>query len=134
MDAKQFVSSIYLGDRACKGISIDSWSQEVSVQVDVISRIRSGDGCWNFYNDENIENGSLVFTKARKILFDPCGLLPNDYINSLEVIEQDDGACCFVFSICSVSTDAQSHEMIIKIIAESIGIRDPMNPNTLIVD
>ncbi len=134
MDAKDFISTIYLGDRSCKGIEIDAWAAEVSVQVDVISRVRSADGNWNFYTEEDIENGRLVFTGAKKIFLDQNGYLPNDLINSLEAIDQEDGTYCFVLSVCSVMDDPQGHEAVIKIIAETVALRDPLKPNVLVVD
>ncbi len=134
MNVKKFVSSIYLGDRACKKISIDSWGQELSVEVDTISRIRSEDGNWDFNDDENIENGQLVFGKVKNVFFDENGNIPNDQINSFDVIEQENGSYCFTLSIDSVSDDGSNQETIIKIIAGSIGIRDPLNSEVLIVD
>ncbi len=134
MDAKDFVSTIYLGDRACKGIEIDTWAAEVSVQVDVISRVRSADGNWNFYTDEDVENGRLVFTNVKKIFLDQNGYLPNDLINSLEAIDQKDGTYCFLLSVCSVMDEPQGQEAVIKIIAEGIALRDPLKPDVLVID
>ena len=131
--AKTFVSSIYLGDRGCKKITMDACQRELSVQVDCISRIRSGDGNWNYYNDENIENGELVFMNIKKLLFDNNGFIPNDYINGLSVDESDDGYW-FTLSIDSVKEDGSGREVIIKILAESMALRDPSNPDILIVD
>jgi len=134
MNVEKFISSIYLGDRACKKISIDSWKQELSIEVDTISRIRSDDGNWDFYNAEDIESGQLVFKKVKKIFFDENGNIPNDQINSFDVIKQDDGDYCFTLSIDSVADDGSNNETVIKIIAKSIGIKDPMNPEVLIID
>ena len=134
MHVKDFVSSIYLGDRACKQISIDSWEQELSIEVDTISRIRSDDGNWNFNNGEDVENGQLVFGNVKNIFFDEHGNIPNDQINYFDVDEQEDGSFCFKLSIDSVSDDGSNTEVIIKIIADSLSIRDPLNPEVLIVD
>ena len=39
-----FLGTFYLGDRACKGLTIDSWGMGFLLQVDCISRIRSRSG------------------------------------------------------------------------------------------
>jgi hypothetical protein len=44
MNPAEFLVTIYLGDRGCKGISIDGWNRQVSIQIDEISRIRSKTG------------------------------------------------------------------------------------------
>src|SRR5260370_11417121 len=80
-----FLNTIYLGDRGCKSVLIDGWQDRVLIQVTSISRIRSASGQWEFYTDEDIENGLLVFKGVHSIEFQPPGLVPNDSINSLDV-------------------------------------------------
>ena len=77
MLATEFLRTIYLGDRACKSIAIDGWGKRAMIQVDEISRVRSAAGKRDYYNDENIVDGLLVFTDARSILLDPIGPIPN---------------------------------------------------------
>lgn len=132
MNIEKFVKSIYLGDRACKKIIINSWKEEISIEVDTISRIRSSDGNWNFYEDEDIENGLLVFKKTRSFFSDPKGNIPNDRINYLDVSDQDDGSYCFTLSIDSVSSNGSSQEVILKFFSESIFLRDPLEPDNSI--
>ena len=134
MNVKDFVSSIYLGDRAFKKMSIDSWEQELCIEIDTISRIRSADGTWGFYSAEDVENGQLVFGKLKKLFFEDTGYIPNDRINFFEVSELENGNYCFTLSVDSVADDGSNHEVTIKIIAESIGLRNPMNPEVLIID
>lgn len=134
MNVKEFINSIYLGDRACKKITIDSWSQEISVDVDTISRIRSLDGEWNYYDAEDILNGQLIFENVKKVFFDDNGYIPNDRINYLDAEVQEDGTYLFTLSIDSVSDDGVNHEVKLIIISKSISIRDPINPAISITD
>ena len=134
MDVKKFVESIYLGDRACKKIFIDSWNQELSIEVDTISRIRSADGNWDYYDAEDIENGQLVFRKVKKFFFDENGNIPNDRINSFDVSNGENGNYCFILFVDSVADDGTNCEVQLKIVAEFIGLRNPHNPEALIVD
>jgi len=41
MHPRDFLKTIYLGDRGCKKIIIDGWQGRVLMQVNLISRIRS---------------------------------------------------------------------------------------------
>ncbi len=134
MEVKDFVKSIYLGDRACKKIFIDSWNQELSIEVDIISRIRSENGNWDYYDAEDIENGQLVFRHVKNFLFDESGNIPNDRINSFDVSNEESGNYCFTLFVDSVADDGTNSEVQLKIVAESIGLRNPINPEILIVD
>ena len=50
MDAIEFLHSIYLGDRGITGFEVNSRNKCVKIHIDLISRIRSKDGNWNFYS------------------------------------------------------------------------------------
>ena len=76
-DIPNLLKTIYLGDRACKSIKIDGRASTVAVEVDCISRVRGS--TWDYYNDENIEGGFLVFEGVASIEFQPPGLIPDDY-------------------------------------------------------
>ncbi|WP_018009397.1 DUF6258 family protein [Sinorhizobium medicae] len=82
MKADEFLESVYLGDRACKAIVLDGWSEEVKIRIDSISRLRSG--TWNY--DENVRDGFLVFEGVDHISFDPPGRIPNDEIGAIEFL------------------------------------------------
>lgn len=85
MPMNPVLKSVYLGDRACKAVLIDSWRKRVAIQVDVISRLQPGAKTWDFYTDEDIKDGWLVFTGIRSVRLEPAGPLPNDLINQVSV-------------------------------------------------
>ncbi|MDN7493533.1 DUF6258 family protein [Burkholderia sp. AU45274] len=120
---RDFFKTVYLGDRACKAILIDSWESIVRIQVDLISRIRSECGNWDFYTDEDVENGLLVFTNVKHFSMSPEGLLPNDLINSVSVERADfDGFWTIKLGIDSADERGHSEEVKVKIVAESVYI------------
>jgi hypothetical protein len=127
-----FLKTIYLGDRACKSITIDGWNNRVLIEVDEISRIRSESGNWDFYNEENIVDGRLVFSEVRSVLFDPAGPVPNDYISSLEAKALFDGYYRFEFSAASVDQSSKSIEVLVTIEAKSLHLENPSAPGVAI--
>jgi hypothetical protein len=103
--------------------------------------VRSPSGKWEFYTDEDIVDGLIVFTGARSIHFDPPGFLPNDYINDLEVnpLTKADGEAnqaqfVFVLSVSSVSSEGSSTEVTVRIVAEGIHLEDPNRPGLWIAE
>lgn len=87
MNPVELAKTIYLGDRAVKAVFIDGWARTVKIQIDVISRIRSQDGRWDFYTAEDIEDGFLVLTGVASLVFDPPGAIPSDYVVDFQVVE-----------------------------------------------
>lgn len=59
MTPDEFLRTIYLGDRACKSLVLDGWKNEVKIQIDSISRVRGE--AWDFYTEEDVDDGFLVF-------------------------------------------------------------------------
>ena len=125
MKPAEFVKTIYLGDRACKGIFIDAWEERIEVWIDEISRVRGES--WNFYADEDIPDGRIVFSGVRSLRFDPPGPIPNDYIDSLSVVEGDEGPL-FTLSVASGGTGSVSAQVAIEIGASGIHLEDPRRP------
>ncbi|PCE33250.1 hypothetical protein BZL54_05925 [Burkholderia ubonensis subsp. mesacidophila] len=118
-----FFKTVYLGDRACKAISINTWDSVVRIQIDLISRIRSTSGNWDYYTDEDVENGFIVFKNVKYLSMAPEGLLPNDLINSVSVEKDNrEGFWVFVLGIDSADERGQSEEVKIRIVAESVFI------------
>jgi hypothetical protein len=134
MLATEFLKTIYLGDRACKSITIDGWWKRVVIQVDEISRIRSASGQWDYYNEENIIDGSLVFVEARSIQFHPVGPIPNDHINYLEAELIEGDYYRFRLSVGSVDSSSQSTEVVVIIEAKSMHLENPGTPGVSIED
>jgi hypothetical protein len=132
MLAGEFLKTIYLGDRACKSVTIDGWGSRILIQVDEISRVRSASGRWEYYNDENIVDGLIVFSDVRSILFDPVGPIPNDYIEILGSEILPDNYCRFKLSVGSVDEHSKSKDVSIIIEAKRIHLEDPTAPGVAI--
>lgn len=130
-DALQFFRSIYLGDRACAGLRIDSTRDEVRVVIDEISRVRSADGRWNYYNDENIINGCIVFGNVQSVSFNMTGLLPNDYVELLGVREAS-GGLQFQLELGCVGADALTRSFVLEVTASDVYLEDPNRPGAKI--
>jgi hypothetical protein len=128
-----FLTSVYFGDRACKSIYIDCWTREVHIEIDQISRIRDPTGRWNFYADEDIVDGRLVFTSVKSVRFDPGGPIPNDYINEVSALPSatGDGAWVFKIFIDSTGTDG-TVEVLMEVIAADVHLEDPKHPGVKI--
>jgi hypothetical protein len=128
MSPRDFIRTLYLGDRACKAILIDGWNGNVKVQVDRISRVRSASGTWDFYTDEDVIDGFLVFDGVETLELVNSGHLPNDLINSVKVLEEHSEHVIIELSIDSVKSDASRHEALLRITCKSIHIEDPARP------
>lgn len=140
MNPIKFIDTIYLGDRACKAILIDGWNDLLKIQIDMISRIRNEDSVWDFYNDENIKDGYIVFKGLKSVNFEPQGFIPNgeiDFIN-VEAISNVDKEKTeeFLFQLFILAYDKNDNceRVIVNIIASDICLEDPTNPGVEITD
>jgi hypothetical protein len=116
-------------------VLIDGWNERVSIVVDEISRVRSESGRWDFYNDENVIDGVLVFGGVKFCSLTPAGPLPADQIDivSVERLEGPPGQCRVVFHIMGITPETkQMCGMQLEIIAESVHIEDPARPGAKI--
>jgi hypothetical protein len=102
-DPLKFLKTIYLGDRGVTGISMDSVRKTVKIHIDCISRVRGEN--WNYYTDEDLENGAIVFIGCKKFFFDTNGVLPGDFIEIESVEQTADDEYCIVFDVSSYSFD-----------------------------
>jgi hypothetical protein len=132
MLVNEFLDTIYLGDRACKAITIDGWGRRVLVQVDEISRVRSASGLWEYYNDENIVDGLIVFSEVRSIVLDPPGPIPNDFINDFEAEILPDDYYRITLWVSSGDEHFKSTEVSITIEAKRVHLEDPIAPGVAI--
>lgn len=127
MRPDELLKTIYLGDRAVKKINLDGVGKRISIQIDEISRIRSASGLWEYYNEENIVDGLLVFTQVLEVRFDPPGPLPNDYIDDIKCEFTGNEYYKFQLFVGSVDSDASSTEIKITILCKGFHLEDPSN-------
>jgi len=131
MKPEEFVRSIYLGDRACKAILIEGWKRRVSIQVDVLSRLKPGTTAWDFYTGGDINDGWIVFSDVQQMCFDPSGPIPNDLFNELTVTPVHAGKesiYLFQMWIGSVNDTGKTEEVHLRIEARRIHLEDPARP------
>jgi len=96
--------------------------------VDCISRVRSASGTWDYYVDEDVVDGVLVFSGVDVLELRNEAHMPNDSINSIEVVEQREGFAVVEISVDSVGPDASHHETFLRIRCKSMHIEDPARP------
>ena len=132
MNPEQLLQSIYLGDRGCKSVLIDSWNQRVAIQVTVISRLKPGAKTWEFYTDADITDGWLVFSDVHSVRFEPPGPLPNDLINEVSVkpIDSPERQPAYLFEVFIDSVDGTGNrtEVLVRIEAGRVHLEDPAKP------
>ncbi len=131
------LATVYLGDRLCTRLVIDGWKEQVSLHVDVISRIRGCRGDWDYYTDEDIVDGRLVFTGVTRLRLEPSGPVPNDLINQIQVLEvnvpqSSRNEFLFRISVGSVDEAGSSNEVLIEIQAKDLHLEDPAKPGEII--
>lgn len=130
LDPVAFLKTVYLGDRACKGVHLDAWRRVVSIRVDTISRIRDPAGLWNFHDKEDIVDGAIVFVGVESLRLDPLGVIPNDYIHSIDAEPMQGSPATsplysFTMSVGSVDEAANHTEVVIRITARGVHLEDP---------
>ena len=127
---QQLLSTIYLGDRACKAVINDEWKERIGIQIDEISRLKPGTDRWDFYNDENIENGWLVFTGVTRFTISPEGAVPGgDWIELGDVLPlPEDGQFRVTVHVGCVDRDGSMRDGRIEIDAAGCHLEDPRRP------
>ncbi len=124
-----FLKSIYLGDRYCENVDIGE--NKIVIQINLISRIKKGCKEWNYYSDEDIEHGCLVFEDVVEYYLS--SKLPfNDEIYRIQAIEKQDDIYSFIVYGCSVSDEALSTDIQLQIKAKRFYIYDPQNNRVII--
>lgn len=134
MNLEEFLKTIYVGDRFVKSIVIDSQQREMKVQINLISRIRSNDGMWNFYNDENIKDGLIVFTDLESFSFNPPGIIPNDELYDCKVTRMIENESEYEIELYmgSYNKCGEYIEVTLKLKAKGVYLQDPLNPKAKI--
>ncbi|MGE0331391.1 MAG: DUF6258 family protein [Ramlibacter sp.] len=132
MGIKEFLETIYIGDRGCMSILIDGWNSEVKMQVTCISRVRAS--TWDFYTEEDLPNGFIVFEEVKSVSITPSEAMPNDAINEIWVEAMEpDGVCVVAISVDAVDESDSHTEVEIRIRARSMALEDARNPGMRIV-
>ncbi|SEL37745.1 hypothetical protein SAMN05444354_105367 [Stigmatella aurantiaca] len=148
MEPKQFLDSIYLGDRGCKCVLIEGYIERLIMVVDLISRILSESGEWDFYQDENIADGRIVFSRVKSVEFSPPGFIPNGFIDDIEVEGSElgpDGKPLYLFvasisgtrnasTVTTAGNTTERAEVILRIKAGGVHLEDPRFPGKEIRD
>lgn len=127
---KKFLDSIYIGDRFCENVTIKD--NKISFQINCISRLKEGTKEWNYYSEEDIEHGCLVFDEV--IDFTSSSVLPfNDEIYAIEIAEKTNEIYTFIVYGCNISDDAISTDIRLQIRAKNFYIFNPQN-NSIITE
>lgn len=128
MNATEFLKTIYVGDQACKAIVWDTLGSEFKLQATCISRVRSA--TWNYYTEEDLPDGFIVFTGVDRVAFEPAGFVPNDLINDIRAEPAPGGGSksLFVISVDSVDSAGDRTEVLIHVRAEAIELEDARAP------
>jgi hypothetical protein len=122
MGLLEFLNTIYVGDRGCKSLIINTWNCEVKMQLTCISRVRSK--AWDYYDTEDLPNGFIVFEDVNSIIINPLGAMPNDTINGIHAEAISDGAGKYLVkvNVDSVNDCGKRTEVEIQIIAGSMAL------------
>lgn len=102
------------------------------MQIDCVSRVRDPSGNWNFYVDEDINDAVLVFADVLSVELRGGGHMPNDSINSLEVVEVDGDVTTIEMSVDSVDAEAVHHDTVVRLRCKKVWLEDPTRPGVRI--
>lgn len=82
------IDRLHLSERGITGLEIDSRNLIVRVKIDSISRLPVGSNEWSYYDEEDLDNGYLVFSDVFFLEVSPAGIIPGDYIIEYELVEK----------------------------------------------
>ena len=105
-------------------INLKANVKEVKLKINEISRIRDSNGLWNYYNDENIVDGFIVFSNVETFYLEPKGIIPNDEICDWKIIELENGIFEVVFYIGSYNSQGEYNEAVINLHAKEMCLED----------
>lgn len=124
MNIEDFLKSIYLGDRYCISEIYDKKNKLYQIHMNCISRIRSNDGEWHFYTDEDIENGIIMFEGIEEITRENKKEL-NDEIYEIEIIGKEKEFIQFCIYGSNVNDEGITTDVNIYIKAKELYVMDP---------
>ena len=124
MTPTEFINSLYLGDRGCTLLEIDTKASQVRVHVDCLSRVREASGLWNYYTKEDVENAAIVFDEVSFLEVRSQGALPNDFIHELTVVGTENGKTTVEIRI-GCAEPSGSSEAYFRISFASVFVVDP---------
>lgn len=134
MNPVKFLKTLYFGDRFCTKLVLDGYNNQVELHVNLISRVRDESGEWDYYTDEDVENGAVVIIGVKKVTLDESGLIPNDQIYDVYANEINEGIYEFVIETSYVDKKALTHDLVIKVVADGVYLFDPAKPDMKIID
>ena len=108
----------------------------VVIQINCISRLKKGTKEWNYYQDEDVEHGCLVFEEVTEFKANS-DLEFNDEIYEVKVLEKQDDVYTFVVYSSNVSLDSMGRFVCVnleyQIKAKKLYILNPRD-NTIITE
>jgi hypothetical protein len=134
MHPKDLLKTVYFGDRWCTKIVIDNMKVQFELHINQIGRVRDFSEKWNYYNDENINNGIIVIERIESVCFDEADKWPNDAIYDISVNDQGEGKYEYIIDAAYVNGLAEQTNVKIKIIGGLIFLIDPQYPDKRIID
>ena len=130
LNTYNLLRTIYVGDRWVKHVTHLPQEKSLRLCINRISRIRSTDGCWNYYNDENLKDCEIVFVGVEDVVFTPSGTTLNDAIHEIDCQTQANGT--FKVTIFGDFIDEPAHTPIstsVELICASAYLVDKNNPD-----
>lgn len=120
----KLLNSLYLGDRYCEKVEISD--KKIIFQINCISRLKPGTNTWNYYTDEDIEHGCLVFDEVKEYRL-TSDLPFNEDIYEITVLDKEDDIYTFLVQGSNLSDDLISTDIEMTIHAKKFYIYNPNN-------
>lgn len=117
-----FLNSLYLGDRYCEKVEITD--KKIIFQINCISRVKPGTTTWNYYTDEDIEHGCLVFDEIKECN-SKSELIINEDIYEISVLDKCDDIYTFLIQGSNFSDNLISTDIEMTIQAKKFYIYNP---------
>lgn len=119
-----FLNSLYFGDRFCEKVEISD--KKIVFQINCISKLKSGSTTWNYYSNEDIEHGCLVFDEIKEY-HSTSELIINEDIYEISVLDKSDDVYTFLIQGSNFSDNLMSTDIEMTIQAKKFYIYNPNN-------